>query len=74
MSLESKVGNMTRDLAGAVSDSVCSNVNVVLVNEMKLNNEQVLKINSIIKSCVETMCFNSVGHYVKIFNESKSSK
>lgn len=70
-SIESKVGSLTRDLSGVICDNVTSNVNVVLLNEMKLTNDQVLKVDSIIRTCVEDACFNSVGRYVKIFNETK---
>jgi hypothetical protein len=68
--VESKIGSLTRDLSGVICDNVISNVNILLLNEMKLTNDQTLKIDSVIRSCVEDACFNSVGRYVKIFNET----
>lgn len=71
MSLEAKVGNLTRDVAGAMTDSVISNVNVLLKNEFEMTNDQILKVDSVIRNAIEQMAFNSVKHYVNLMSPER---
>ena len=71
MSLEAKVGNLTRDVAGAMTDSVISNVNVLLKNEFGMTNDQVLKVDGVIRNAIEQMAFNSVKHYVNLMSPER---
>ena len=68
MSLESDVGRVTRDVMGAVTDSVCFNLTTLLKNEMKLTDEQILRANAVVKSTIESSGFNGVNQYVSLFN------
>jgi hypothetical protein len=71
MSLEAKVGNLTRDVAGAMTDSVISNVNVLLKNEFGMTNDQILKVDGVIRNAIEQMAFNSVKHYVNLMSPER---
>jgi hypothetical protein len=71
MSLEAKVGNLTRDVAGAMTDSVISNVNVLLKNEFGMTNDQIIKVDGIIRNAIEQMAFNSVKHYVNLMSPER---
>ena len=64
MSVESDIGRVTRDVLGAITDSVVANLSVILKNEMNLNDDQVLRATSI-----ENTGFNGVNQYVSIFKE-----
>jgi hypothetical protein len=70
MSLEAKVGNLTRDVAGAMTDSVITNVNVLLKNDFNLNNDQIIMVDSVIRNSIENMAFNSVKHYVNLLSNA----
>jgi uncharacterized protein (UPF0297 family) len=72
MSLESDVGRVTRDVMGAVSDAVCSNLVTVLKNEMKLSNDQIAKITSIVNSTIEDSGFNGINQYVSLIKASQN--
>jgi len=78
MSLESDVGRVTRDVMGAVADSVCFNLTSLLKSDMKLSDEQILRANAIVRSTIESSGFNGVNQYVSLFNtaqkESEGSK
>lgn len=78
MSLESDVGRVTHDVMGAVSDSITSNLTAVLKKEMSLTDEQVIRINSVVKSTIESVGYNGVNQYVSLFkklqNESGETK
>ena len=71
MSLEAKVGNLTRDVAGAMTDSVISNVNVILKNEFGMTNDQIIKVDGVIRNAIEQMAFNSVKHYVNLMSPER---
>jgi hypothetical protein len=71
MSLEAKVGNLTRDVAGAMTDSVISNVNVLLKNEFGMTNDQIIKVDGVIRNAIEQMAFNSVKHYVNLMSPER---
>ena len=71
MSLEAKVGNLTRDVASAMTDSVISNVNVLLKNEFGMTNDQILKVDGVIRNAIEQMAFNSVKHYVNLMSPER---
>lgn len=66
MSLESDVGRVTRDVMGAVSDSVCFNLASVLKNEMKLTDDQILRATAIVRSTIESTGFNGINQYVSL--------
>jgi hypothetical protein len=72
MSLESDVGRVTRDVMGAVSDSVCFNLANVLKNEMKLTDDQILRATSIVRSTIESTGFNGVNQYVSLFRSNQT--
>ena len=78
MSLESDVGRVTNDVVGAISDSVSSNLTVVLKKEMNLSDEQVTRVVAIARSTIESMGYNGVNQYVSLFeklqHESSSVK
>ena len=69
MSVESDIGRVTRDVLGAITDSVVANLSVILKNEMNLNDYQVLRATSIVKTTIENTGFNGVNQYVSIFKE-----
>ena len=69
MSLESSVGRVTNDVLGAISDNVTANLALVLKNEMKLSDDQVLRATSIVKSTIESVGYNGVNQYVSLFKE-----
>lgn len=73
MSLESDVGRVTRDIMESVGDAVISNLTLTLKNEMKLTDEQILKVAAIIKSTIESIAFNGMGQYISIFNHHQKS-
>jgi hypothetical protein len=66
MSLESDVGRVTRDVMGAVSDSVCFNLTSVLKNEMKMSDDQIVRAIAIVRSTIESTGFNGVNQYVSL--------
>ena len=72
MSVESKVGRVTRDVTIVISESVCSNLAAVLKNDMNLSNDQIIKIFSIVKSTIENTGINAVGQYVSVFKEAQA--
>lgn len=72
MSVELKVGRVSREVNVAISDSVCSNLLPILKNDMNLNNDQIKKILAVVQSTVETTGINAVNQYVSLFNEIKS--
>jgi hypothetical protein len=78
MSLESDVGRVTNDVMGAISDSISSNLTVVLKKEMNLTDEQITRVLAIARSTIESMGYNGVNQYVSLFeklqNESGSTK
>ena len=78
MSLESDVGRITNDVVGAISDSVSSNLTVVLKKEMNLTDEQVVRVVAIAKSTIESTGYNGVNQYVHLFErlqqDSSSTK
>ena len=78
MSLESDVGRVTRDVMGAVSDSVCFNLTSVLKNEMKLSDDQIIRATAIVRSTIESTGFNGINQYVSLLktaqNESDAPK
>ncbi len=69
MSIESNVGRATREVTAGISDAVCSNLVSLLKNEMNLNNDQITKVLSVVRSTVESTGLNAVGQYVALFNE-----
>jgi len=78
MSLESDVGRVTNDVMGAVVDAISNNLTAVLKRDMNLNDDQIIKVNSIVRSTVESVGFNGVNQYVSLFkkfqNESEAPK
>jgi hypothetical protein len=76
MSVESKVGRVSRDVSLAIADSACASVLPMLKNEMNLSNDQIMRIFSVMRSTIENTGINAVGQYVSLFNEisSDSSK
>lgn len=72
MSVESKLGSVTRDVMGAVSDAVNFNLVSILKSEAKLSDEQIVRITSIVKSTIENVGLNGVGQYVSAFNDIQS--
>lgn len=72
MSLESDVGRVTHDVMGAVSDSITSNLTAVLKKEMNLTDEQVVRINAVVKSTIESVGYNGVNQYVSLFKKIQS--
>ncbi len=78
MSLESDVGRVTNDVMGAISDSISSNLTVVLKKEMNLTDEQITRVLAIAKLTIESMGYNGVNQYVSLFekhqHESGSTK
>ena len=66
MSLESDIGRVTRDVMGAVSDSVCFNLTSVLKNEMKMSDDQIVRAIAIVRSTIESTGFNGVNQYVSL--------
>jgi len=69
MSLESDVGRVTHDVLGAISDNVTANLTLVLKNEMKLSDDQVVRATSIVKSTIESVGYNGVNQYISLFKE-----
>ena len=69
MSLESDVGRVTNDVIGAISDSISSNLAIVLKKEMNLTDDQVIRVVAIAKSTVESVGYNSVHQYVSLFEK-----
>ncbi len=67
MSVESDIGRVTNDVVGAMSDSVSSNLTVVLKKEMNLTDEQVTRVIAIARSTIESMGYNGVNQYVSLF-------
>lgn len=72
MSIESSVGRVTRDVTQAISDATCSNLVGILRNEMNLNNDQISKIFSVVRSSVENTGLNAVNQYVSLINDVQS--
>ena len=67
MSLESDVGRVTRDVVGAISDSVSFNLTSVLKGEMNLTDDQISRVTSIVRSTIENTGYNGVNQYVSLF-------
>jgi len=67
MSLESDVGRVTRDVVGAISDSVSFNLTSVLKGEMNLTDDQINRVTSIVRSTIESTGYNGVNQYVSLF-------
>ena len=78
MSLESDLGRVTRDVVGAISDSVSFNLTSILKNEMNLTDDQINRVTAVVRSTIENTGFTSVGQYVSLFKstqkESESPK
>lgn len=69
MSIESKLGGVTRDVVGAVVDAVNFNLANLLKNEMNLTDDQILRITSIVSSTATSTAMNGVNQYVAVFSE-----
>lgn len=69
MSVELKFGTVTRDVVGAVVDAVNFNIANLLKNEMNLNDDQIIKITSIVSSTATSTAMNGINQYVAAFNE-----
>jgi len=71
MSIESKVGAVTRDVMGAVSDAVNFNLSAMLKSDAKLTDDQIMRITAVVKSTIDNVGMNSVGQYVSLINETR---
>ena len=71
MSIEVEVGKITRDVFGAAADSAASNLAQLLRRE-GLNDEQITRAISVMRSSIETVGFNGVQQYVSLFNRENS--
>jgi len=69
MSVESKLGGVTRDVVGAVVDAVNFNLTTMLKNEMNLTDDQILRITSVVSSTATNAAMNGVNQYVAVFND-----
>jgi hypothetical protein len=69
MSVESKIGGVTRDVVGAVVDAVNFNLAKMLKNEMNLTDDQILRITSVVSSTATGTAMNGVNQYVAAFND-----
>ena len=67
MSLESDVGRVTRDVVGAISDSVSFSLTNILKVEMKLTDDQINRVTSFVRSAIENTGYDSVNQYVSLF-------
>jgi hypothetical protein len=78
MSLESDVGRVTNDVVGALSDALTANLTLLLKKEMNLNDDQIVRVNSVVRSTIESTGYNGVNQYVSLFkriqSESESTK
>ena len=69
MSVESKLGGVTRDVVGAVVDAVNFNLAKMLKHEMNLTDDQIIRVTSIVSSTATSTAMNGVNQYVAVFNE-----
>jgi hypothetical protein len=74
MSVETKVGALTRDVMGAVADAVNFNLSSMLKSDVKLADEQIMRITSIVRSTIENVGMNGVNQYVSLINEISTEK
>lgn len=74
MSVESDIGRVTNDVVGAISDSVTSNLVAILKNEMKLSDDQILRVTSMTRSTIESTGYNGVNQYISLFNKLQASE
>lgn len=69
MSVESKLGSVTRDVVGAVVDAVNFNLAKVLKTEMNLTDDQIVRVTAIVSSTASSVAMNGVNQYVAAFRD-----
>lgn len=74
MSVETKVGAVTRDVMGAVADAVNFNLSKMLKADVKLTDDQIVRITSVVRSTIEGVGMNGVGQYMSLINEISVEK
>jgi len=74
MSVETKVGAVTRDVMGAVADAVNFNLSKMLKLDAKLTDDQIMRITSVVRSTIESTGMNGVNQYVSLINEVSETK
>jgi len=69
MSIEAEVGQVTRDIVNASVDAASSNLALLLKND-GLNDDQINRALSVLRTSIENVSFNCVGQYVSIVNRA----
>ncbi len=72
MSIESKLGGITRDVTGAIADAVSFNLASILKSEMGLRDDQIVRVTAIVRSTIESTGLNGVNQYVAAVRELQS--
>lgn len=66
MSVESEIGQISRNVIGASADAASANLAQFLKSE-GLSDEKIVKATLIVKSTIESVGFNGVNQYVSLF-------
>lgn len=72
MSLESDVGRVTNDVVGAINDALTTNLTLLLKKEMNLTDDQIVRVNAVVRSTIESTGYNGVNQYVSLFKRIQS--
>jgi len=66
MSVESEIGQISRNVIGASADAASANLAQFLKSE-GLSDEKIIRATSIVKSTIESVGFSGVNQYVSFF-------
>lgn len=66
MSVESEIGQISRNVIGASADAASANLAQFLKSE-GLSDEKIIKATLIVKSTIESVGFSGVNQYVSLF-------
>jgi hypothetical protein len=66
MSVESEIGQISRNVIGASADAASANLAQFLKSE-GLSDEKIIRATSIVKSTIESVGFSGVNQYVSLF-------
>lgn len=66
MSVESEIGQISRNVIGASADAASANLAQFLKSE-GLSDEKIVKATLIVKSTIESVGFSGVNQYVSLF-------
>ena len=66
MSVESEIGQISRNVIGASADAASANLAQFLKSE-GLSDEKIIRATSIVKSTIESVGFSGVNQYISLF-------